>query len=114
MRSTSENNVYFTYIQTDNIKPGKFNPRKTFNPTDINELATSFKEYGVIQPITVYRKNSYFVIICGERRWKAAKKANLSKLPAIVHKLPPKNEVAISLALIENMHRKDVDVLSES
>jgi len=114
MRSEDNGKAYFAHIPTEEIKASKINPRKHFDPLDIEELAKSFKEYGIIQPIIVYPHNSKFIIICGERRWRAAKRANLEKMPAVVHPTPPSDEEAISLALIENMHRKDIDVLNEA
>jgi len=114
MRPKSKEKVYLDNILTKNIKPSKLNPRKVFDLESINELAKSFSEYGMIQPIILYRKGSKYIIICGERRWRAAKKVNFATVPAIVHPSPPKDEVSVSMALIENMHRKDVDLVSES
>src|SRR5512140_2848776 len=112
MRSIENNSAYFSYLPTNQIKPNVLNPRKHFDEKEIEELAQSFREYGIIQPVIVYSDNAHFRIICGERRWKAAQLANLMEMPAVVHPSPPSNETAISLALIENLHRKDVDVLS--
>jgi ParB/RepB/Spo0J family partition protein len=114
MRSSSEKKTWFAYIPTEKVKPSQLNPRTIFDPTDIEELAQSFIQYGIIQPIIVYPQDTQFIIICGERRWRAAKQAKLDEMPALVHSIPPTDETALSLALIENMHRKDIDVLSEA
>ena len=114
MRPKEEEKAYFSYVSTKKIKPSKLNPRRIFDQEKISELASSFTEHGMIQPIIIFRNGSYFVILCGERRWRAAKKAKLAKIPAIVHPKPPKDEVAVSMALIENLHRQDIDLVSES
>ena len=114
MRPKEKENAYFSYVSTKKIKPSKLNPRRIFDPEKISELAASFTEHGMIQPIIISRNGSYFVILCGERRWLAAKRAKLTKIPAIVHPKPPKDEIAVSMALIENLHRQDIDLVSES
>ena len=114
MRPERKENGYFSYIEIAKIRPSKLNPRRVLDKSGIEELAASFSEYGMIQPIIVFPHNSKFVIICGERRWRAAKKAKLQEIPAIIHSTPPKDETAISMALIENMHRQDIDLISES
>jgi ParB/RepB/Spo0J family partition protein len=114
VRPKEKEQAYYSDIAVRKIKPSNLNPRRKFDHSKIAELAASFVEYGVIQPIIVFQKDSHFVIVCGERRWRAAKKAKLSKVPAIIHPAQPKNDVAISMALIENMHRQDIDLISES
>jgi len=108
------NEVYFSNIATQKIIASKNNPRRIFDQSHISELAQSFSEYGIIQPIIVYKKNTQYTIICGERRWRAAKLAEIKDVPAIIHPVPPKDDIAVSMALIENMHRQNVDLVSES
>ena len=106
--------AYFLEIPIEKITPSKLNPRTVFDQEKIHELAESFSERGIIQPIIVYTENGVFRIICGERRWRAAQIANINKIPAIVHPQPISDEIAVSMALIENMHRQNVDVVSEA
>ena len=68
------------------IEPNREQPRKFFDEESIGELAESIKMYGVIQPIVVTKKEGYYAIIAGERRWRAAKKAGLTEIPAIIRK----------------------------
>ena len=113
MRPESDQ-VYFSNIAINKIFASKNNPRKVFDGDNISELAKSFSEYGIIQPIIVFKNQDRYVIICGERRWRAAKLAKIKKVPAIVHPTAPKDEIAVSMALIENLHRQNVDLVSES
>lgn len=66
------------------VEPNKNQPRMNFDDEKIEDLAESIKEYGVIQPIIVTKKDDYYQIVAGERRWRAAKKAGLSEIPAII------------------------------
>ncbi|MBR3673146.1 MAG: ParB/RepB/Spo0J family partition protein, partial [Clostridia bacterium] len=71
-------------IKIIDIEPNKNQPRRTFNSESIDELAESIKRYGVIQPIIVVKKDNYYEIVAGERRWRASKKAGLTEIPCIV------------------------------
>jgi ParB/RepB/Spo0J family partition protein len=114
MRPTNGNKTYFTQLPTSRIKPNPFNPRKTFDQESLDELAASLTAHGVLQPLIVYEDDSSFVLICGERRLRAALQAGLPKVPAIVHPVPPENPKILSMMLIENLQRKEVDVVNES
>ncbi|SFR95500.1 chromosome partitioning protein, ParB family [Dyella sp. OK004] len=95
------------------IQPGKYQPRRHWNDEALDELAASIKAQGLIQPIVVRSigKNSY-ELIAGERRWRAAQRAQLSELPALVKEVP---EVAVpAMALIENIQRQDLTPLEEA
>ncbi len=107
-----------TNLQNKNIKevidveislidnnPGQ--PRKNFDPTAIKELATSIKEYGVIQPIILKRNGDRYVIVAGERRFRASKVAGLKSIPAIVREYT-ENQVK-EIALLENIQREDLN-----
>ena len=85
--------------------PGQ--PRKNFDPTAIKELATSIKEYGVIQPIILKRNGDRYVIVAGERRFRASKVAGLKSIPAIVREYT-ENQVK-EIALLENIQREDLN-----
>jgi ParB family chromosome partitioning protein len=95
------------------IQPGKYQPRRHWNDEALDELAASIKAQGLIQPVVVRAlgKNSY-ELIAGERRWRAAQRAQLSELPALVKTVP---EAAVpAMALIENIQREDLTPLEEA
>lgn len=95
------------------IEPNKNQPRKGFDDDKLSELAASIKEYGVISPILVQKsENGFYSIIAGERRWRAAKMANLRTIPAIVRDLS--NMEAQEIALIENLQREDLNPVEEA
>ena len=89
------------------IEPNREQARKVFDEEAIQELSESIKTYGVIQPILVTKKDDYYSIIAGERRWRAAKKAGLKVIPAIVREDDRRKNQEISL--IENMQREDLN-----
>ena len=87
-------------------------PRQTFRESKLNELADSIKEHGVLQPILVTEKDGRFLLVAGERRWRASKLAGLKEIPAIVKALTP---VEMSeIALIENLQRDDLNPIEEA
>ena len=92
------------YLKINEIEPNKEQARKIFDEEAIEELSNSIKEYGVIQPIVVAKKENYYEIIAGERRWRASKKAGLETIPVIV-----KDDNCSSAAVI-----KTVESLSEN
>ncbi len=88
-------------------------PRKRFDDETLAELAESIKEHGILQPLTVRRLSSgYYQIIAGERRWRAARLAGLTEVPAII--IEADDRKATELALIENLQREDLDPLEEA
>lgn len=99
-------------IDVDRIHPGPFQPRSVFEPEALKELADSIREQGVIQPIMVRAVGDGFEIIAGERRWRAAQQAGLDKIPVVVREV--EDEVAVALALIENIQREDLNPLEEA
>ena len=100
-------------IKTSLIEPRKDQPRKNFDREQLQALANSISEHGVIQPIIVVEgKNGYYSIIAGERRWRASKLAGLSEIPAIVRTY---DELQIAeVALIENLQREDLNPIEEA
>lgn len=94
-------------IDIDLIKPNPLQPRKNFDESSIAELATSIKEYGILQPVLVYEENNEFFLIAGERRLRASKVAKLSSIKAIVADIKP--EKLREMALIENIQREDLN-----
>lgn len=94
------------------IEPNRDQPRRTFNSESIEELANSIKIYGVIQPIIVTKKDNYYQIIAGERRWRAAKKAGLTEMPCLVREGNERKNKEI--ALIENIQREDLNPIDKA
>ena len=100
------------YLKLDLLIPNAYQPRKIFNENTINELATSIKEYGVLNPILVRKKDDKYEIIAGERRYRAAKIAGLTDIPAIIKELDD-SKVA-EIALIENLQRENLSPIEEA
>ena len=102
-------------IATHRLVPGKFQPRKNFDAKEIEELAESIKQNGILQPILVRPLNARaksFEIIAGERRWRAAQVAKLHEVPVIVRKFD--DETSLGVALVENLQRSDLNLLEEA
>ena len=100
-------------IALDKLISGKFQPRKNFNQDTLKELADSIKAQGIIQPILVRMiSNNQYEIIAGERRWQAAKIANLKEVPVIIKDIS--DSTALAMALIENIQREDLNVIEEA
>lgn len=99
-------------ISPENIIPNPFQPRKTFNDDSLQELASSIREFGVIQPLLVRRQGDSYELIAGERRLRASKLAGLIEVPVIIRELDDK-EMA-ELAMIENLRREDLHFLEEA
>jgi ParB family chromosome partitioning protein len=97
------------YIPIDKIEPNPDQPRKEFDQTALNELAQSIKESGVIVPITVKKENDKYILIAGERRYRASKIANLKEIPAYI-KIATKQEI-MEMALVENIQREDLNAI---
>ena len=94
-------------IKINEIEPNRDQPRKTFDMDALEELSESIKEYGLIQPIVVTKKEGYYAIIAGERRWRASKMAGLKEIACIIRE--DNEKVNTALALIENMQREDLN-----
>ena len=94
-------------LKITEVEPNRDQPRKNFNQEALEELSESIKEYGLIQPIIVTKKDGYYSIIAGERRWRACKLAGLEEVPAIVREDDERKNKEI--ALIENIQREDLN-----
>ena len=94
-------------LKITEVEPNRDQPRKTFKQESLEELAESIKTYGIIQPIVVSKKDGYYSIVAGERRWRAAKLAGLEEIPAIVR--DDDEQVNKEIALIENIQREDLN-----
>ena len=106
----TENKIVF--IDINNIRPNANQPRKHFNDEKIEELANSIKEHGIIQPVVVRKRDRGYEIVAGERRWRAARKAELKELPCIIKELSDTQNML--LAIIENMQREDLNPIEEA
>lgn len=98
-------------VNINKVEPNKEQPRKNFDEDALLELSESIKQFGVLQPLLVQDKDTYYEIIAGERRWRAAKLAGVKEIPIIVKKLSPQEIVEISL--IENIQREDLNQSKE-
>ena len=102
-----EDNENLKTLKITDVEPNRDQPRKTFNQESFEELADSIKTYGVIQPIVVTKKDGYYAIVAGERRWRAAKIAGLEEIPAIIR--DDDEQTNKEIALIENIQREDLN-----
>ncbi len=94
-------------LKITEVEPNRDQPRKRFDQEALEELAQSIKEYGLIQPIVVSKKDGYYSIVAGERRWRASKIAGLTEIPAIIRE--DDERVNTEISLIENMQREDLN-----
>ncbi len=100
-------------LSIDRLQPGKYQPRTKMDDAALDELAASIREHGVMQPILVRPvEGGRFEIVAGERRWRAAKRAGLNAVPALVKTVP--DQSALALALIENIQREDLNPLEQA
>lgn len=102
----------FLELDLNQVHPNALQPRLTFGPEKLAELAVSILENGVIQPIVVRRSGGGYEIIAGERRWRASQKAGLAKIPAIVQDVS--DEKMLEMALVENIQRDELSPIEEA
>lgn len=101
-----------TLVKITMVEPNREQPRKNFNEDSLQELAESIKQFGLLQPILVQDRKTYYEIVAGERRWRAAKIAGLKEVPVIIRNLTEQEIVEISL--IENIQREDLNPIEEA
>lgn len=100
-------------LPVDLINPGPYQPRSVFDTDRLQELAESIRHQGVIQPVVVRAQaDKQYELIAGERRWRAAQIAGVEEIPAIIRKVP--DEIAIAMALVENIQREDLNPIEEA
>lgn len=99
-------------LKITDIEPNREQPRKKFDEDTLLELADSIKQFGVIQPLIVQKKNQHYEIIAGERRWRAAKLAGIKEIPVIIKDYTDQEIMEISL--IENIQREDLNPIEEA
>lgn len=101
-----------TLVKITKVEPNREQPRKNFDEDALQELADSIKQFGLLQPILVQDRQTYYEIIAGERRWRAAKLAGLKEVPVIIKSFSEQEIVEISL--IENIQREDLNPIEEA
>ena len=110
--SKEKNEEGTVVVKLSMVEPNREQPRKNFDEDSLQELADSIRQFGLLQPILVQDKKSYYEIIAGERRWRAAKLAGLKEVPVIIRNLTDQEVVEISL--IENIQREDLNPIEEA
>lgn len=101
-----------TKIKLTEIEPNRSQPRKNFDEDSLMELADSIKQFGIIQPLVVQKRDGYYEIIAGERRWRASKMAGLKEVPVIIKDYT--DEEVVEIALIENIQREELNPIEEA
>ena len=99
-------------VKLTKVEPSREQPRKQFDADALQELAESIKQFGVLQPLLVQKKEDYYEIIAGERRWRASKLAGLKEVPVIVKEFT--EQEAVEISLIENIQREDLNPIEEA
>ena len=99
-------------VAVDRITPSPFQPRRTFDEAKLEELAASIRYQGIIQPLVVRPQGDGFELIAGERRWRAAMRAGLSRVPVVIRNAT--DHEALQLALVENLQREDLNPIEEA
>ena len=99
-------------VMLTKVAPSREQPRKQFDADALQELAESIKQFGVLQPLLVQKKEDYYEIIAGERRWRASKLAGLKEVPVIVKEFT--EQEAVEISLIENIQREDLNPIEEA
>jgi ParB family chromosome partitioning protein len=99
----------YSEIEIEKIRPNPLQPRTKFDETAIEELAQSIRETGILQPIVVVAEDGHYKILIGERRWRAARKVGLRKIPALIRSIPKDHQLEASL--IENLQREELNPL---
>ena len=100
------------HVDIDLIDPSPYQPRTRFREESLDELARSIHSSGIVQPLVVRRLGSRFQLIAGERRWRAAQRASLSRVPVVIREVP--EERAVEMTLVENLQREDLNPMEQA
>ena len=100
------------FVKVSRIEPNHEQPRKDFKEEQLQELADSIRQYGVLQPLLVQKRGDLYEIIAGERRWRAAKMAGIKEIPVVIREYG--KQQAMEIALIENVQREDLNPIEEA
>jgi ParB family chromosome partitioning protein len=109
---SSNNNESYLDLDLDLIDPNSEQPRSRFTEDKLEELAQSIRANGIVQPIVVRKRGNRYQIVAGERRWRAAQRAGLQKIPAVIKEVA--DEKLLELALIENIQRQELNAMEEA
>ncbi len=101
-----------TYLDINKVEPNREQPRKKFDEDSLVELSESIKQHGILEPLIVVKKDDYYMIVAGERRWRAAKMAELKQVPVIIREL--NEQQILEISLIENLQREDLNPIEEA
>src|ERR1041385_5050887 len=101
-----------TEVELESITPGTMQPRTHFDEASLQSLAESIRAHGIVQPLLVRRRGDGYELIAGERRWRAAKLAGLTRVPVVVKDVP--DDSLLEIALIENIQREDLNAIEEA
>ena len=101
-----------SYLPIEHLIPNQNQPRKDFSSDELNSLASSIGETGIIQPILVRKKNDFYEIVAGERRWRAAQIAKIHEVPVLIKQLT--DEEVVKISIIENIQRVDLNPVEEA
>jgi ParB family chromosome partitioning protein len=101
-----------TEVDLDSIVPGSMQPRTRFDEASLEKLAESIRSHGIVQPLLVRRRGDGFELIAGERRWRAARLAGMTRVPVVVKEVPDEN--LLEIALIENIQRENLNAIEEA
>lgn len=97
-------------VEIDRLAPGRFQPRRDFHEQPLAELSASILEHGIVQPIVVVARGEKFEIVAGERRWRAAREAGLTRVPIVVRERATERDL-LEISLVENLQREDLNPL---
>jgi len=121
MSNLYSNSIF--WIETDKVKPNPYQPRRDFDEMRLQDLADSIKQYGVLQPLVVTRKEieredgslfTEYELIAGERRWRASQIAGLARVPAVIRSGEQSDREKLELAIIENLQREDLNAIERA
>ena len=99
-------------LKINQIEPNRDQPRKKFDEESMKELTDSIRQFGILQPLIVQKRDDYYEIIAGERRWRAAKAAGLKEIPVVIRDMS--NQEIVEISLIENIQREDLNPIEEA
>lgn len=111
-KSVEEPKEGILMMDINKVEPNKDQPRKQFNADRLQELAESIKQHGIVEPLVVVKRDKYYEIVAGERRWRAAKSAGIKEVPVVIKEYT--EQQIVEIALIENIQREDLNPIEEA
>ena len=114
VKPAEDNNAKTGYIEMDinKVEPNREQPRKSFEEDPLLELSESIKQFGIIEPLIVQKKDDYYMIIAGERRWRASKMAGIKTVPVVIKDYT--DQEVLEVSLLENLQREDLNPIEEA